>query len=75
MARSKFVNTVEDTTQVAARKASEAIVEAAERLAPLIDQAGDYLGPLTDEARRLSAELASDAYSRVKPAVGCCGIR
>lgn len=75
MARSKFVNTVEDTTQVAARKASEAIVEAAERLAPLIDQAGDYLGPLTDEARRLSAELASDAYSRVKPVLRDAQIR
>ncbi len=75
MARSKFVNTVEDTTQVAARKASEAIVEAAERLAPLIDQAGDYLGPLTEEARRLSSELASDAYSRVKPVLRDAQIR
>ena len=54
MARSKLIKTVEDTGQVAAKKASEVIVDAAERLAPLIDQAGDYLGPLTEEARRLS---------------------
>ncbi len=75
MARSKLINTVEDTTQTAARKASEAFIEAAEKLAPLIDQAGDYLGPFTKEARKLSAKVASDAYDRVQPALRDAGIR
>ena len=67
MARKKLIDTVEDTAQVAARKASEAFVEAAERLAPLIDQAAEYLGPLAEAAGEVTAKVASDAYSRVQP--------
>ncbi len=67
MARKKLIDTVEDTVEVAAKKASEAFVEAAERLAPLIDQAAEYLGPLAEAAGEVTAKVASDAYSRVQP--------
>ena len=67
MARRKLIDTVEDTAQVAARRASEAFVEAAERLAPLIDQAAEYLGPLAEAAGEVTARVASDAYAKVQP--------
>lgn len=75
MARKKLIDTVEDTAQVAAKKASEAFVEAAERLAPLIDQAAEYLGPLAEEAGRVTARVASDTYTRVKPVLHDAQVR
>lgn len=75
MARKKLIDTVEDTAQVAAKKASEAFVEAAERLAPLIDQAADYLGPIAEEAGRVTAKVASDTFSRVKPVLHDAQVR
>ncbi|MGC4152893.1 MAG: hypothetical protein QM628_07405 [Propionicimonas sp.] len=75
MARKKLIDTVEDTAQVAAKKASEAFVEAAERLAPLIDQAAEYLGPVAEEAGRVTAKVASDTFSRVKPVLHDAQVR
>ncbi len=75
MARKKMIDTVEDTAQVAAKKASEAFVDAAERLAPLIDSAAEYLGPLAEEAGRVTAKVASDTYSRVKPVLHDAQVR
>ena len=75
MARKKIIDTVEDSAQVAAKKASEAFVEAAERLAPLIDSAADYLGPIAEEAGRVTAKVASDTYSRVKPVLHDAQVR
>ncbi len=75
MARKKLIDTVEDTAQVAAKKASEAFVEAAERLAPLIDQTAGYLGPIAEEAGRVTAKVASDTYSRVKPVLHDAQVR
>lgn len=75
MARKKIIDTVEDTAQVAAKKASEAFVDAAERLAPLIDQAAEYLGPLAEEAGRVTTKVASDAYSRVRPVLHDAQVR
>ncbi|MCW5952220.1 MAG: DUF5324 family protein [Propionibacteriaceae bacterium] len=75
MARKKLIDTVEDTAQVAAKKASEAFVEAAERLAPLIDQAAEYVGPIAEEAGRVTAKVASDTFSRVKPVLHDAQVR
>lgn len=75
MARKKLIDTVEDTAQVAAKKASEAFVEAAERLAPLIDQAAVYLGPIAEEAGRVTAKVATDTFSRVKPVLHDAQVR
>jgi len=67
MARKNLISTVEDSAQVAAKKASEAFLDAAERLAPYVDQAADYLGPIAGEAQRITAQMAADTYSKVKP--------
>ena len=75
MARKKLIDTVEDTAQVAAKKASEAFVEAAERLAPLIDSAAEHLGPLAEEAGRVTAKVASEAYGKVRPVLHDASVR
>ena len=75
MHRKNLCKAVEEGTHNAIELGSAALADAAERLTPLVEQAGDVVGPWAEEARRVSADVANDAYERHKPVLRDAQIR
>lgn len=75
MHRKNLCKAVEEGTHNAIELGSAALADAAERLTPLVEQAGDVVGPWAEEARRVSADVANDAYERLKPVLRDAQIR